>query len=348
MLYALLSLVSCTKEIQRVEEERVPIAISVENIQTKASIFDTPASINNPKVGGGDFALYAFVSGNSSSTGNMYMDHARVNYFPDARRWRFADADGIYFNYFWPLGEHLDFFGHFPLNAEDAGVKVTYTYEDGPSFEYSLPLHSYDESAARNADRVASKTRNQEGLYEFMYSFVPDQSVETQNADPSDPGVKMHFSHPFAAVSFHLDHAYRMTLHEIVLSDIKYKGKYSYDLSAGEWSMSEDDDDVGDLWIEVEKGIPTPINFNSPIGGPYIVAPQDLEDGSNLSVTYTRLDDQKETKHVQLNSLGVDRWEAGKHYVYTLSMGNNNEEILFKVKVDAWDIIDYKNEIDVE
>ena len=227
MLYALLSLVSCTKEIQRVEEERVPIAISVDNIQTKASIFDTPASINNPKVGGGDFALYAFVSGNSSSTGNMYMDHARVNYFPDARRWRFADADGIYFNYFWPLGEHLDFFGHFPLNAEDAGVtEVTYTYEDGPSFEYSLPLHSYDESAARNASLVASDTRNQEGLYEFMYSFVQDQSVETQNADPSDPGVKMHFSHPFAAVSFHLDHAYRMTLHEIVLSEIKYKGNY--------------------------------------------------------------------------------------------------------------------------
>ena len=105
---------------------------------------------------------------------------------------------------------------------------------------------------------------------------------------------------------------------------------------------------VGDLWIEVEKGIPTPINFNSPIGGPYLVAPQILDDSSSLIVSYTRLDAQKETKSVRLNSLGVDKWEAGRHYVYTLGLGNNEEEILFQVKVEKWTVIDYKNEVDVE
>ena len=192
---------------------------------------------------------------------------------------------------------------------------------------------------------------SKEGLREFVYSYVPAQSKETQNADPANPGIKMDFSHPFAAVSFHLGQSYRMTLHDITLSNIKYEGVYKFDEG---WSVYYTSDDqtgkpkVGDLWIEVEKGIPTPINFNSPIGGPYLVAPQILDDSSSLIVSYTRLDAQKETKSVRLNSLGADKWEAGRHYVYTLGLGNNEEEILFQVKVEKWTVIDYKNEVDVE
>jgi hypothetical protein len=29
-------------------------------------------------------------------------------------------------------------------------------------------------------------------------------------------------------------------------------------------------------------------------------------------------------------------------------LGNNEEEILFQVKVEKWTVIDYKNEVDVE
>ena len=105
---------------------------------------------------------------------------------------------------------------------------------------------------------------------------------------------------------------------------------------------------VGDLWIDIEKGIPTPINFHSPIGGPYLVAPQALDNESYLNVRYTRLDGATETKSVALNALGATKWEAGRHYVYTLGMGNNEEEILFQVKVEKWTVIDYKNEVDVE
>ena len=349
---ALAILSSCAKEAYEDDQEQTAICLTVDVPETKASIFDSPASLNNPDVGGGDFAVYAIISGNTSAAGNMFMSDARVNYFPDADDWRFKNDKGQFVNYYWPLGDvKLDFFGHFPLNPEDAGVSDVSLKPAGPSFKFSLPLHSYDASEERNKTLVDSKTSNQEGLREFMYSYVPAQTKETQNAVPSNPGIKMNFSHPFAAVSFRLGQSYRMTLHDITLSNIKYEGVYKFDEV---WSVDYTSDDqtgnpeVGDLWIEVEKGIPTPINFNSPIGGPYLVAPQILDDSSSLIVSYTRLDAQKETKSVRLNSLGADKWEAGRHYVYTLGLGNNEEEILFQVKVEKWTVIDYKNEVDVE
>lgn len=350
-LYALI-FSSCTKETFEEDQDATAICLTVDAPKTKASIFDSPASLNNPEVGGGDFAVYAILSGNTAAAGQPFMSNVRVNYFPDARDWRFTDNSGKYVNYYWPLGdETLDFFGHFPLNPQDAGVSAVSLDQNGPSFTFSLPLHSYDASAARNETLKNSNTPNQEGLREFLYSYVPGQSKETQNADPNNPGIKMNFSHPFAAVSFRLGKSYRMTLHDITISNIKYEGTYSYDNG---WSKGYAIDSqsnkpkVGNLWIDIEKGIPTPINFNSPIGGPYLVAPQDLTNDSYLIVSYKRLDTQEETKQVQLNTVGTTQWDAGKHYVYTLEMGNTEEEILFKVKVENWTIMDYKNEIDVE
>ena len=342
---------SCTKETSKADMKQTAIYLTVDVPETKATIFDSPSSLKNPGIGGGDFAVYAILSGNTSAAGNAFMSDVRVNYFPDAGDWRFMDEKGQYVNFYWPLGdERLDFFGHFPLNPEDAGVSDIALYATGPSFKFSLPLHSYDASADRNADRVSSKTPNQEGLREFVYSYVPDQSKETQNADSDNPGIKMNFSHPFAAVSFRLGQSYRMTLHNITLSNIKYEGIYSWD---DDWSIEYVEDNTGqpkidDLWIEIEKDIPTSINFNSPIGGPYLVAPQGLDDASELIVRYTRLDGQRDEKSVRLNMLGATTLEAGRHYVYTLGMGNNEEEILFQVKVEKWTVMDYKNEVDVE
>ena len=106
---------------------------------------------------------------------------------------------------------------------------------------------------------------------------------------------------------------------------------------------------VGNLWIEVEKDIPTPINFNSPIGGPYLVAPQSIPEDAKFVISYTRLDLTKETKTVTLKSLGgIEKWEAGKIYTYKFSLGNTEEEILFKVTTENWKVVDHKNKIDVE
>ena len=311
MIFVIASLAilsSCVKEAYEDEQEQTAICLTIDVPETRASIFDSPASLNNPDVGGGDFAVYAISSGKTSSTGSVFMNNVRVNYFPDADDWRFMDEKGQYVDFYWPLGDKtVDFFGHFPLNPDEAAVSnVSFTYEDGPSFEFSLPLYSYDPSANTNSALVASKVSNQKDLREFVYSYVPAQSKEIQNADPANPGIKMNFSHPFAAVSFHLGQSYRMTLHDITLTNIKYEGIYRFDQG---WSVDFTADDqtgkpkVGNLWIEVEKDIPTPINFNSPIGGPYLVAPQSIPEDAKFVISYTRLDLTKETKTVTLKSL---------------------------------------------
>ena len=354
VIASLAILSSCVKEAYEDEQEKTAICLTIGIPETRASIFDSPASLNNPDVGGGDFAVYAISYGKTSSTGNVFMNNVRVNYFPDADDWRFMDEKGQYVDFYWPLGNKtLDFFGHFPLNPDEAAVSnVSFTYEDGPSFEFSLPLYSYDPSADRNATLVNSKVSNQEGLREFVYSYVTAQSKETQVANPENPGIKMNFSHPFAAVCFHLGQSYRMALHDITLTNIKYEGIYRFDQS---WSVDFAVDDqtgnpkVGDLWIEVEKDIPTPINFNSPIGGPYLVAPQSIPEDAKFVISYTRLDLTKETKTVTLKSLGgIEKWEAGKLYTYKFSLGNTEEEILFKVTTENWKVVDHKNKIDVE
>ena len=53
-----------------------------------------------------------------------------------------------------------------------------------------------------------------------------------------------------------------------------------------------------------------------------------------------------------IKSSSLTKWEAGKKYTYILNLGDNKEEILFKVKVepwvDPWSSVEHKNEIDVE
>lgn len=346
LLLAALVTASCGKQEVQSQSDNL-ICLSVVVPQTKATVFDTDASLTNPAVGGGSFAISSFVAGTGPNSGKLYMDNVGVSYFSAAKDWRFTDANGIYVNYYWPVDEKLDFFAYFPKDPSLTAVHdVNYTFSGGPSFEFTLPLHSYDKTAAYNQDLVGNQTPNQEELHEFLYAYVKDQDINTQNSDPQNPGVKLSFAHPFASVRFDLGTAYRMTLHDIIIEAIKYKGKY--DCENDSWSLNTESS-IGDLLIDVEKGIPVPINFNGPIGGPYLVCPQDLS-GVKLTVKYTRLDGQAEqlTKTVDLATASVGTWEAGKLYTYTISLGNTEEEILFKVKVEDWKVIDYMNDIVVE
>jgi hypothetical protein len=45
---------------------------------------------------------------------------------------------------------------------------------------------------------------------------------------------------------------------------------------------------------------------------------------------------------------GITEWVSGRKYTYILNLGDNKEEILFQVKVDPWDKIEYENEIEIE
>ena len=67
------------------------------------------------------------------------------------------------------------------------------------------------------------------------------------------------------------------------------------------------------------------------------------DDGLDTDVT----NDTKQFSR-SITTTGVTEWIAGKKYTYILDLGDNKEEILFKVIVEPWDVEGYDHIIDVQ
>lgn len=351
IVLAVLLLASCSEKGLRTDSENA-IRLIIDVPQTRATLFEGAASLLNEEIGGGDFTVSAYVAGDGPNARKQYIADARVNYFKAAGDWRFATMSGgliNYFDYYWPKDEKLNFFAHMPMDASQAAV-TDKGYTDGqPWFSFSLPLYAYIESALdptspKYDDKILSETiPNQETLKEFIYAYAPGQDKAEQD---EKGGVQLQFRHPFAALYFDLGKSYRMKLKSLTVRNIGFEGTYSYDGS--DWGLTQTKADS--LYISVMADVPSDeLNFNSNIGGPYIVMPQDVTNNVKLRIIGSRLGGEVYDHKVSLAADGLpEKWEAGMKYTYTLNLGEADEEILFKVRVEEWDVVDYKNEIDVE
>ena len=315
--------------------ENVPDAIcfnpDLDNLQTKATLFDGGDCLTDKEKGGGDFRLYAYMDG----TDTPVINNARVNhivnngvlgwYFRDENGTPGVESDDKIVDYYWPLGATMDFYGYMPMDVSGPGITLgAYSATAGPSFSCSLPLDN----------------AGQENVKEFIYAYTPDQTVATQNAND---GVRMNFKHPLSCVVFRLGESYRIKINSISLTNIYNTG----DFSAGAWTGTGSQDKT--LCLEYGKSVPEDINYNSLIGGPYLVLPQSFAtDDSRLVLNYDYGSSLGKTASLPIRGLSLEGWKPGKKYIYTLSMGDSGEEVVFSVKVDEWDVIGYKNEIDVE
>lgn len=348
IVLAVLLLASCSEKGLRTESENA-IRLIIDVPQTRATLFEGAASLLNEEIGGGDFTVSAYVAGNGPNARKQYIADARVNYFKAAGDWRFATMSGgliNYFDYYWPKDEKLNFFAHMPMDASQAAVTDKGYTEGQPWFSFSLPLYAYDPEPEEADPNVPASSPNQETLREFIYAYAPGQNKASQDAAN---GVRLQFRHPFAALYFDLGKSYRMKLKSLTVKNIGFAGKYSYDGS--DWGLAPVAG-ADSLYISVMADVPSDeLNFNSNIGGPYIVMPQDVTNDVKLRIIGIRLG-SVEDDYDQKVSLAADglpeKWEAGMKYTYTLNLGEADEEILFKVRVEEWDVVDYKNKIDVE
>lgn len=343
-IFALLGASACSKQ----EEADVPsssflsdteITLSLSDwtpmVESRAILFEDNDDLLDKKKGGGSFTLYTYLD----SDDRVYMDGVWARYFDNPEgdsEWRMHDDNGLPIKYYWPNSEELNFFAFMPdkkyngkegYEAKETYVEVLdgYSKENGKQFHCTLPF-----SVDNEKDPSVEKTQ------EFIYAYA---AKRTKQKDP----VQLKFKHPFALINFKLKAgSYRMTVKEFKFSNIYLEGTFS--TAKAEWDYA---DAKKEYTAGINKRVPNDVNYNTYLSDWFVVIPQDLN-GVKLTLTATRaLDGKDEPITGTFNFVSDNKWEPGHKYTYTISYGDNQEEIYFNVAVEEW-TIGYEQNIEVE
>lgn len=342
IMFALLGvgIISCTKseDTSAMQKKEIQVEIAdMQSLHTRALLFNDLEDIKEQ----GEFALNAYLTKN----GGEYFTNAWVYYFiPDdgAARWRFRDVvnqDNLV-NFYWPNDSNVNFVAYMPrvLGKSACDVdNISYSANSGVCFSAELPT-TID-------DTTPEKRKEENAKQEFVYATRLNQGRD-------GGAVQLRFVHPFAAIKFRLQQSHRdLTINSITLHGLKHSGTFSstddtyakYDnvtnlgqdyLTSENWNVTSSNEDK--LVINLNKRVPDDVNYQSQIGGPYIVIPQGLSN-VKLSVNYTWNDKTVESDEFNISTSAIGTWQPGKIYTYILDLGDNKEEILFKVVVEKWD-----------
>ena len=307
--------------------------------ESRATIFENENDFLNddPEAkGGGNFTMHAYLK----ETGATFIGGARAWYFNN--EWRFYDERNNRFPaYYWPQNNSVDFFAYMPWSGSQRRKYITVgNYTQGTGLTINCTMQEI--TTLEDVD-------GQETIIAY-----------TANKSKADKNVNMHFVHPFASVSFELKRAHRnLTINWIEFNNIYLQGYTTLNASTTQdtqinWTPSGD---VKSFHIVVDKTIPEDINFGREIGEKYLVMPQTFEhkkenssDDITVTINYTWDDDgnhyiePEDTKNFTSSIIVTDEqgnplvteWEAGYNYKYILSLGDNDEEIHFKVEVEPW------------
>jgi len=373
---ALLGLPACTGQEDGVRPQpREEIAVDLSEwtpiAQSRAVLFESGDDLLDPGRGGGNITLYAY----ENASAGTYIGGARVWWFKEAQRWVFIDGDKKLISYYWPNSEPLNVFAFMPdsryvdpsrypeyQTKETYVTPGPYTKDDGATFSCDLP-----DKVSNNpdSDPAAGFVANS-GIQEFLCAYEKEQTKESNGGK-----VVLHFNHPFALVNFEVKTgSYRMKVDRIKFSCIHLKGKYA--TAKNEWTPDdgeaivpppdEDHPDAGlpSFTMEIDKQIPKEENYNSPLGAPFLVMPQKLDD-VRLTLYATRGDGEKDVEKIEKTVRLLDpadpnyewyEWKPGNQYTYQIKIGDNNEEIYFNVVVYEKGQKDWttpiENDIDVE
>ena len=348
----------------QLSDQEITLGVDGWNSMTssRATIFENLNDVLNDSLdgkGGGYLTMHAYLR----ETGYHFIPGSCAWYFvPDdatTGSWRFWDTvKKDFFSYYWPQSGAVDFFAYMPYSGSDRLKNITVgNYIPGTGLNITCEM---------NQPTSSEDTDGQETIFAY-----------TTNKSKADGSVGMHFVHPFAAVYFELKQAHRnLTINEIRFNDVYLTGVDTLTATTDNnstitWTGTGERDT---LTIPIQKIIPEQINFGAEIGGPYLVMPQNFEyvlgdaskevtvtidytwdnaDPNNQDDVIAGDEDTNPTDDVykirrSIKSSSLTKWEAGKKYTYILNLGDNKEEILFQVKVEPWDAVEYKNEIEVE
>lgn len=319
LLAALLLAVGC----HRTDPDQGPgdeICLSVSTSQPKETKVVTID--NNEELTIKDIRVDAYFHGTTISL----FENAKLRYQPNlitTNKWQFVDGGDYATHYYWPIvgSVHstagvvgsIDFVGYVPNTAPTGYTLNAYSDSNGPSFSVALPYTA-------GTPNTFNET-NQNSTREFMYAYATDQTKDSGSGT-----VNLEFQHPFALVNIYLKSAKRGTvINSIQLSGINTSGTFVY--SSGWGSLGTE----ATLSKTVGKTIPNQLNFNSLIGGPYMVIPQTLSGSNNLTVNQTY-----NASTGDISGTINETWAPGYIYNYYLDLGEDEGRILIDVVVEAW------------
>jgi hypothetical protein len=338
-------MLGCNEELTPEDSCQICFETSVQDHTSisRATIFENQNDILNDAAdgkGGGNLTMHAYVS----NTGTERFK-SRAWYFNKV--WRFFDASSNkFYNHYWP-NESMDFFAYMPWDGSGKQNMITVGTHTPSRDQISLLNITCNIPQPENLE----DTKGQEAII----AYTPDKHKEL---------VNLHFVHPFAVVSFELKQAHRnLTINWIRFNDVYLTGTTTLNATTDNntsisWSPTGN---KNTFTIPVNKKIPDDINFGAKIGGPYLVMPQSLT-SATITINY-HWDNQKNTDDtvdgdedtgINNNTYQIKRsltgvWLAGNKYNYILNLGDNQEEILFKVEVEPWLVTGGDNNIfDIE
>ena len=348
-LLAALLMLGCNEELTPEDSCQICFETSVQDHTSisRATIFENQNDILNDAAdgkGGGNLTMHAYVS----NTGTERFK-SRAWYFNGV--WRFYDGtSNKFYNHYWP-NYSMDFFAYMPWEESERlkNIKVR-NHVAGKGLTINCTMQGTTEDNNNETDDLLDPLGQ-----ETIIAYTPNKHKET---------VNLHFVHPFAAVSFELKQAHRnLTINWIRFNNVYLTGTTTLNATTESntqitWSPTGS---TSSFTIPVNKKIPDDINFGAKIGGPYLVMPQNLT-SATITINY-HWDNQKNADDpvtgdedtntnneiYQIKRELTGNWLAGNKYNYVLNLGDNQEEILFKVEVEPWEVTGGNNNIfDVE
>lgn len=356
-----LILTSCSGKIGPDHETGHAISFSVSQSfsaeVTKASLFE-PEDLNVMDADHSHEGNFRVMAYNSDTDGRHFDNPEWIHFIyyptnPQSSRWHFWNGTSIYTRY-WTVTHALDFFAYMPHDLAGSGMTLDIDRKD---ISCELPI----DRPATEGNEAQNSTAAQSAAKEFVYAYSPDYTYETDNGN-----VDLNFIHPVSAIYFKLGEAHGNTvIHSVGLSRLHNTGTLNVSENRTQAELEYSDWNIptgatrGDMTISINKTVggsgSQGIQLNSPIGGPYLVMPQataktqptatpvSTED-IYITVSFT----WNKTKTDARVQLGGDGWKPGYKYTYTLTLGDNEEDILANVHVVPWNEVEYKNNIEIE
>lgn len=180
-------------------------------------------------------------------------------------------------------------------------------------------------------------------------SGAVDLMTATAQGNGSNPvPVALSFGHELSRVKFSIQTEATVTLSNISLTGIAYKGTFSKEPNAsGTWTDLTIADETDTPFKTVDGGKLTESTGSIDLlGGDLLLIPQTLTETSVFSMTWTYEDGTEKTVDVPLPKAGRPEWKRGISYHYSVVIPEQSSDIGLTVSVGDWN--DKKVNVDLQ